>query len=77
MDAYLQSDRGLTESRNALSSADGPTAKPVNEPPTEPSTTSAGNSIPEQIKKLGQLRDEGILTEEEFAHKKRELLDRM
>lgn len=77
VDAYLQSDRGLTESRNALSSADGPTAKPVNEPPTEPSTTSTGNSIPEQIKKLGQLRDEGILTEEEFAHKKRELLDRM
>ncbi|HUV11385.1 MAG TPA: PH domain-containing protein [Acidimicrobiia bacterium] len=34
-------------------------------------------SIPEQIEKLDQLRRQGVLTEEEFARKKRELLDRM
>ena len=34
-------------------------------------------SIPEQIEKLAQLRRQGVLTEEEFARKKRELLGRM
>lgn len=33
--------------------------------------------IPEQIKKLAELRDEGILTEEEFQAKKTELLERL
>lgn len=33
--------------------------------------------IPAQIRKLGELRDAGILTEEEFAQKKAELLGRM
>jgi hypothetical protein len=34
-------------------------------------------SIPDQIKKLAELRDAGILTEQEFATKKTELLKRM
>ena len=34
-------------------------------------------SIPEQIEKLDQLRRQGVVTEEEFQTKKRELLDRM
>ena len=33
--------------------------------------------ITDQIKKLAQLRDEGILTEEEFQAKKTDLLSRM
>lgn len=33
--------------------------------------------IPEQIKKLSELKDNGILTEEEFINKKTELLSRM
>lgn len=33
--------------------------------------------IPEQIKKLAELRDSGILTEDEFQSKKQELLDRL
>lgn len=82
IDTYLQSDRGLSESRQAISAEGEPTAaKPAPESKTEseasPSNGDAGTSIPDQIKKLGQLRDEGILTEEEFASKKRELLDRM
>tara|TARA_A100000164_G_C21588481_1_gene621810 strand:- start:53 stop:538 length:486 start_codon:yes stop_codon:yes gene_type:complete len=33
--------------------------------------------IPEQIKKLSDLKDQGILTEEEFQSKKKDLLDKM
>ena len=39
-------------------------------------SASAGD-IPEQIKKLADLRDQGILTEEEFAEKKKSLLDKL
>jgi hypothetical protein len=35
------------------------------------------NSIPSQIKQLSELRDLGILTEEEFQIKKNDLLSRM
>lgn len=38
---------------------------------------SAGHEIPDQIRELGELRDAGLLTEEEFAAKKAELLERM
>jgi len=38
---------------------------------------AAEPSIPEQIEKLDQLRRQGVVTEEEFQAKKRELLDRM
>jgi hypothetical protein len=34
-------------------------------------------SIPEQIKKIAELRDMGILSPEEFEAKKKELLSRM
>lgn len=34
----------------------------------------AGNDIPDQIRKYAALREEGILTEEEFAAKKKQLL---
>ncbi len=36
-----------------------------------------GVSIPDQIEKLDQLRQKGIISEDEFEEKKRELLDRM
>jgi uncharacterized membrane protein YeaQ/YmgE (transglycosylase-associated protein family) len=35
------------------------------------------NEINEQIRKLAELHDEGVLTDEEFETKKRELLDRI
>jgi uncharacterized membrane protein YdbT with pleckstrin-like domain len=38
---------------------------------------AAGPSIPEQIKQLDELHKDGVLTEEEYAAKKKELLDRM
>lgn len=34
-------------------------------------------SVPDQIAKLADLRDQGILSDEEFEEKKRDLLDRM
>jgi hypothetical protein len=37
----------------------------------------ASTDVPEQIRKLGRLRDEGLLTEDEFDAKKAELLRRM
>lgn len=37
----------------------------------------APESIPEQIEKLDQLRRQGVVTDDEFERKKRELLDRM
>jgi len=33
--------------------------------------------VPSQIRRLAELRDQGILTEEEFDSKKHDLLDRM
>jgi len=38
---------------------------------------AAGPSIPEQIEKLGELRDRGLLTQAEFDAKKTQLLDRL
>lgn len=40
-------------------------------------TQSASSGILEQLEKLGSLREAGILTDEEFAAKKRTLLDRL
>jgi hypothetical protein len=47
--------------------------------PTEPVAQPApgGPDIPDQIRKLGELRDAGVLTDEEFESKKAELLSRM
>jgi hypothetical protein len=42
-----------------------------------PTEGAASTDIPEQIRKLGELRDAGVLTEEEFEAKKKDLLDRM
>jgi hypothetical protein len=49
-------------------------------PPQRQTSSEAALSpsdIPEQIKQLADLKDSGVLTEEEFAKKKQELLDRM
>jgi hypothetical protein len=47
------------------------------EPKASSETAPASPDIPEQIKKLAELRDAGAITEEEFERKKAELLDRM
>jgi len=43
---------------------------------TEPTKTNAP-SITDEIRRLAELRDAGIVTDEEFKAKKRELLERM
>jgi uncharacterized membrane protein YeaQ/YmgE (transglycosylase-associated protein family) len=39
--------------------------------------STGGDSVPDQLRKLGDLRDAGILTDEEFETKKAQLLARM
>ena len=41
-------------------------------PPAQPA--AAGESVIDQLKQLGELKDQGILTEEEFAAQKAKLL---
>jgi uncharacterized membrane protein YdbT with pleckstrin-like domain len=40
-------------------------------------TESPGDAIPGQIRELEELRKQGVLTDDEFAEKKKELLDRL
>jgi len=44
---------------------------------SSPGTAGGGGDIAEQIRALGQLRDDGLLAPEEFDAKKAELLSRM
>ena len=41
------------------------------------SQSAPGGDIPDQIRRLAELRDAGALTNEEFEAKKKDLLDRM
>ncbi len=51
---------------------------PSQAPPQQAPQPAGGSSdVTEQIRKLGELRDQGILTEEEFQTKKRELLAKL
>ncbi len=51
---------------------------PVRRPESTPvKTTTPGESIPDLIKKLAELKDAGIITEHEFETKKAELLKRL
>jgi hypothetical protein len=51
-------------------------ARPAKKPPS-PAGASPQPDIPDQIRKLGELRDSGLLSDDEFATKKAELLARM
>lgn len=44
---------------------------------TQETNSYSNVDIPEQIKKLSELKNQGILTEDEFNKKKKELLDKM
>lgn len=50
---------------------------PVSSSPTGPVVGSGSNDVVSLLEKLGQLRDSGILTAEEFSAKKAELLARL
>jgi hypothetical protein len=51
--------------------------KPAAASPALNATALSAPDIPDQIRKLGELRDSGVLTVEEFESKKAELLSRM
>ena len=42
--------------------------------PAAPAAPAGGESVIDQLKQLGELKDQGILTEEEFAAQKAKLL---
>lgn len=68
MGAAVASSRSRKQATNAQ-----PTPAPaVSSEPTAPAD-SADNNIA-QLEKLAELRDKGILTEEEFSAKKKQLL---
>lgn len=52
-----------------------PTAVPAPAPDTAPAITGSGTSRIESLKKLGELKDNGILTSEEFDREKARILD--
>ncbi|HEY2479986.1 MAG TPA: SHOCT domain-containing protein [Solirubrobacterales bacterium] len=47
---------------------------PVQAPPAAPQSTAGGASMLDQLKQLGELKDQGVLTEQEFADQKAKLL---
>lgn len=59
-----------------MPSAPSPEAAPVPEAASEKGPSGADDIIA-LIRKLGELKEAGLLTEDEFASKKRELLDRL
>lgn len=67
--AFLQLRDHVEEAQYNLSRPPGSVAPAVSVP--------AGPDIMAQLQQLGQLRDAGVLTEEEFASKKAELLSRL
>ncbi len=50
-------------------------AQPAAAPPqAQPAQAASGESVIDQLKELGELKSQGILTEEEFAAQKAKLL---
>jgi hypothetical protein len=64
----------LQELANASAQASTPRAKPA---AAAQETGGTPDDILTQIEKLGQLRDKGLVTDEEFQAKKRDLLSRL
>jgi uncharacterized membrane protein YdbT with pleckstrin-like domain len=58
-----------------VNAASQPAPAPAGNAPTQPAP--GGGSIPDQLVKLDDLRKRGVISEEEFAAKKTELLKRM
>jgi Short C-terminal domain len=62
--------------QNAVFEALG-AAGPKAEPPAEPAAPPGKPDPYEQLRKLDELRDQGVLTDAEFEAKKKQLLDRL
>ncbi len=59
------------QARHAQQAAPAASAAPAPAPAAEPAKVD----VVEELKRFAELRDQGILTEEEFAAKKAQLLD--
>ena len=70
---YLHVNPGMAAAGAAFGA---PMAPPVPAPPVSPTPPAPPQTdMVEQLRKLGELRDAGILTEEEFAAQKAKLLN--
>lgn len=67
---FDQAKAGVALLRQLIADAQQPAYAPVPSAPTPP-------DVPDQIRKLGELRDAGLLTTAEFESKKAELLARL
>jgi hypothetical protein len=67
---------GARSAQRSAAAAQDQAAPPAPAPADEPTTAPAAAESPEieQLKQFAALRDQGILTEEEFAAKKAQIL---
>jgi hypothetical protein len=72
----MTAEKFLEEAQRLLQPAPA-TPSPAPTPPIPPTSAAAAPDIAEEIEKLADLKAKGILTDEEFATKKAELLARM
>lgn len=71
-DLGIQSAELTAEDKAALASAPPPEADDVE--PASPTASAGGESYLDELEKLAGLRDRGIITDEEFEAKKKQLL---
>lgn len=72
-----QNAKALVEQRIEVHAADPARFAVVEASSADAPSVADGFSIPDQIRQIAELRDSGLLTEEEFAEKKADLLNRM
>ena len=75
--AEAEKVRGLVMEQVLRGGAPASSAPPPPPPPAPSPAAPSGDEVLAQIRKLGELRDAGILTQEEFDTKKAELLKRL
>jgi hypothetical protein len=66
-----------TRSKGSMTATFTKASSPTSAPPDPPASASPGPDAMDQIRRLGELREAGFLTGEEFAAKKAELLSRL
>ena len=71
---YTQRDAQIAADRNAAYAQDVAPQQQYAPPPPEPAAPAGADMI-EQLKQLGELHAQGILTDEEFAAQKAKLLN--
>ena len=71
--AQLDAQEGSTSSATAAPAADPPPA-PTASPPAAPAASASDPSYLDELEKLAQLHEQGVLTDEEFEAKKKQLL---